>query len=67
MFSIKYQSPQEPLVHMILLCNAYPGFKAHLQNAMEQDGLSRANLSLLRDIEFLCENAIPVVPCFLHV
>ena len=62
-FAIKYQSPQEPLVHMMLLCNAYPGFKANLQNAMEQDGLSRPNLSLLRDIEFLCEYAIPVVPC----
>jgi hypothetical protein len=63
-FAIKYQSPQEPLIHMMLLCNAYPAFKSHLQNALQQEGMSIQNLCLLRDIEFLCEYAIPVVLVF---
>lgn len=60
-FAIKYQSPQEPLMHMMLLCQAYPSFKAQLKSGIEQDGAKKTNVCLLRDLEFLCEYAIPVV------
>ena len=60
-FAIKYQSPQEPLLHMMLLCHGYPEFKANLQAGIIQPGAKRENVVMLRDIEFLCEFAIPVV------
>jgi len=60
-FCIKYQSPQEPLMHMMLLCQAYPSLKESLKSGIEQEGASKVNVCLLRDIEFLCEFAIPAV------
>ena len=60
-FCIKYQSPQEPLMHMMLLVQAYHGFKDQLKSGIEMADARRANVCLLRDIEFLCEFAIPAV------
>jgi hypothetical protein len=60
-FAIKYQSPQEPLVHMMLLAHAYPTFKPALTAAMNDPEATKPNLSLLADIEFLCEFGIPAV------
>jgi hypothetical protein len=48
----------------MLLCHVYPEFK-HLQAGITQTGATKANVCLLRDIEFLCEFAIPLVQ--LHV
>ena len=63
-FAIKYQSPQEPLLHMMLLAHAYPSFKPALTEAKNNPDATLANQSLLADIEFLCEFCIPAVRSF---
>ena len=48
-------------MHMMLLCQAYPSLKESLKSGIEQEGALKVNVCLLRDIEFLCEFAIPAV------
>ena len=60
-FPIKYQSPQEPLMHMMMLGHVYAAVKEELQAALLDPGMSKTNLAILQDLEFLCEFAIPVV------
>ena len=48
-------------MHMMLLVQAYHGFKDQLKSGIEMADARRANVCLLRDIEFLCEFAIPAV------
>jgi hypothetical protein len=60
-FPIRYQSPQEPLMHMMMLGHVYAAVKEELQTALLDPGMSKPNLSILQDLEFLCEFAIPVV------
>ena len=48
-------------MHMMLLVQAYYGFKDQLKSAIEMVDARKANVCLLRDIEFLCEFAIPAV------
>ena len=40
-FAIKYQSPQEPLLHIMLLCHVYPEFKPNLQAGITQAGATK--------------------------
>jgi hypothetical protein len=75
-FIIKYPSPQEPTLFMLLLAKAYPLFRTQLLAAITRlkaaNSVKRAKyLGLLEDIQTLCEFCIPVVhilePCFFKV
>ena len=60
-FAIKYQSPQEPTLYIMMVGKAYPMFKDSLTEAIDVCKEHPHDLALLHDIQILCENAIPVV------
>jgi hypothetical protein len=70
-FIIKYPSPQEPTMIMLLLAKSYPSFRPQLVSALarmkaaKKFSLSRYS-RLLDDILTLCEFLIPVVT-FLYI
>ncbi len=47
-------------MHMMMLGRVYPPVKEELKAAMLDPGMSKANFTILQDLEFLCEFAIPV-------
>jgi hypothetical protein len=48
-------------MHMMMLGHVYAAVKEELQAALLDPGMSKTNLAILQDLEFLCEFAIPVV------
>ena len=60
-FNVCNPSPQEASMHIVYMARAYPRFKDELENAIASDGLKDASKSMLLNIQFLCEFAIPAV------
>ena len=62
LFYAKARSPQEGSMHLVYMLKAYPAFRKPLKEALVNPDISKAGMSMLHNIQFLCEFAIPVVP-----
>ena len=66
-FIIKYPSPQEPTMFLLLLAKAYPKFKEPLNAAIarltaaEKTAANFRKSAMLKDLQMLVEFAIPTV------
>ena len=60
-FYSKARSPQEGSIHLLYMMKAYPMFRSLLEEALLDGDVNEAGKSMLKNIQFLCEYAIPVV------
>ena len=60
-FSPNPHSPQEPALDFLFMARAYPSFKNDLNEALEDNQVGKVGKSMLQNIKFLCEFAIPTV------